>query len=77
MFKIVDEKKRIVGDPKKDNLILFVKVLNDSNEPVANEDMCLGLASLLLDEGYCDSFDRCFKAVTCCHGNIEEARTLL
>lgn len=31
MFKIIDEKKRIVGDPKKDNLILFVKVIGSGN----------------------------------------------
>jgi len=29
MFKIVDEKKRIMGDAKKDNIILFVKVQSD------------------------------------------------
>ena len=26
MFKIIDEKKRIIGNPKKDNMILFVKI---------------------------------------------------
>ena len=71
MFKIIDEKKRIVGDPKKDNLILFVKVKGSGNglrmcvqKDVDN--MYLAMASLLLDEGYTDSFDRCFKAIMCC-----------
>ena len=67
MFKIIDEKNRIVGDPKKDNLILFVKVKGSAlNKDAADENMCLGMASLLLDEGYTDSFDRCFKAILCC-----------
>lgn len=65
MFKIIDEKKRIVGDPKKDNLILFVKG-PERNKEAADENMCLGMASLLLDEGYTDSFNRCFKAIMCC-----------
>jgi hypothetical protein len=77
MFKIIDDKKRIIGNPKTDNMVLFVKIENYEPEEATDESMCLGLASLLLDEGYCDSFDRCFKAITCCHGNVDEARALL
>ena len=76
MFKIIDEKKRIVGNPKKDNMIVFARVKKEMVEEVT-EDMCLGMASLLLDEGYTDSFDRCYKAIMCCHGDVDGARELL
>ena len=76
MFKIIDEKKRIVGNPKKDNMILFVRGKKKANQEVT-EDMCLGMASLLLDEGYTDSFDRCYKAIMCCQGDVDAARELL
>lgn len=73
MFKILDEKHFILGNAKSDNLILFV---NLSHEP-QDQDILLGIASMLLDEGYSQSFDRCLKAATCCNGDVEKARDLL
>ena len=37
----------------------------------------MAMASILIDEGYSQSFDRCFKAVNCCEGNIDDARDIL
>jgi translation elongation factor EF-Ts len=37
----------------------------------------MAMASILTDEGYSQNFDRCYKAVDCCNGNIEQARDLL
>ena len=91
MFRILDEKHIIMGDAKEDNIILFIKFDPDSNdEPEAldneaegsasrklSEGQAMGMASVLLDQGYSSSFDRCHKAVLCCDGNIEHARDIL
>jgi len=42
-----------------------------------SEGQQMAMASILLDQGYCNSFDRCYKAVNCCDGNIESARDIL
>ena len=42
-----------------------------------SEGQYMGMASILLDEGYSESFDRCHKAVLCCNGDIEQARNAL
>lgn len=42
-----------------------------------SEGQVMAMASVLLDEGYSQSFDRCHKAVICCNGNIEAARDIL
>ena len=49
VFKILDNKQYILGDAKKDNLIVFIKVKQDL-EP--SDDNLLGIASILMDEGY-------------------------
>lgn len=93
MFRILDEKHIIMGDAKEDNMILFVKFEADEAEALDHEDgagkelptnsrklsegQAMGMASILLDEGYSSSFDRCHKAVLCCGGNIEHARDML
>jgi hypothetical protein len=73
MFKILDNKNFILGNAKQDNLILFVN-LNPEEIP---QDTLLGMASMLLDEGYSQSFDRCLKAARCANGEVERARDLL
>lgn len=42
-----------------------------------SEGQAMGMASILLDEGYSSNFDRCHKAVLCCDGQIETARDML
>ena len=42
-----------------------------------SEGQVMAMASILLDEGYSQSFDRCHKAVISCDGSIEAARDVL
>jgi hypothetical protein len=74
VFKILDGKQYILGDAKRDNLIVFIKVKQES-EP--SDDHLLGIASVLMDEGYSQSFDRCLKATRACNGDVQKARDLL
>ena len=73
MFKILDNNNFILGNAKQDNMILFVN-LSPKEIP---SDVLLGIASMLLDEGYSQSFDRCLKAAKCANGEVERARDLL
>jgi exonuclease VII small subunit len=40
-------------------------------------DKNFAMASVLLDEGYSESYERCLKATRVCSGDIEKARDLL
>ena len=53
------------------------EVASHSNSRKLSEGQVMAMASILLDEGYSQSFDRCHKAVICCDGNIEAARDIL
>lgn len=75
MFKILDNKNCILGDAKTDNLILFIRVEQFGKD--TSDDHLLGVASILMDEGYSQSFDRCLKASRACDGDVEKARSLL
>ena len=82
IFRILDEDNQMLGDPKDDNMVVFIKVQRDDDldltkKKEVTEQTLLAIASVLLDQGYSSSFDRCLKAITICHGDIEEARNLL
>ena len=81
MMRILDDKNVIMGDLKEDNLLIFIKIQDDleisDKEKEHDQSQYLAMASILIDEGYSESFDRCFKAINCCRGNIDLARNLL
>ena len=83
MMRILDNKNVIMGDAKDDNLLIFIKMIDEAederneNEIEQKQNQLMAMASILTDEGYSQNFDRCYKAVDCCNGNIEQARDLL
>lgn len=80
MLRVLDHKNIIMGDPSEDNMIVFFKTDDDHFEIEGrkmSEAQLLAMASVLLDEGYSTSYDRCLKAVQVTDGNVEAARDLL
>ena len=84
MVRILDGMNVILGEGREDNMIVFFKHNDRQEEPdnmlkkrKMSYSKLLATASVLLDEGYATSFDRCIKAATVTDGDIEKARDLL
>jgi hypothetical protein len=50
--------------------------LEDFTKFNLDDDKLLGMASLLVDEGY-GSFDRCYNLIRCLRGDLNKARDVL
>ncbi len=55
---------------------MLSKDTEDFTQYNLNDEKLLGMASLLVDEGY-GSFDRCYNLIRCLRGDIKLARELL
>jgi hypothetical protein len=57
---------RLLCDPRN---------INQSEFSRLSDEKLLGMASLMMDEGY-GSFDRCYSLIRCVRGNLKEAREI-
>lgn len=92
MMRILDDKNVIMGDSRQDNLLVLFRIEEDADDKQdsgleeqakakpdrkMSQEQLLATASVLLDEGYSTSFDRCLKVATAVNGDIECARDML